>query len=367
MEFAELLPKKITKEEDGELVFCSTAEGVKRISEERPAGKLLFVTDASSLGAFRTCLPPRSLCLVLDSDGCLPLFHSSDEFAFVAAAGKESTLCSARFFAEVRKIPCAVFPVSATLDGAYERKGTVRFDGKSERVPLREAAVFCDGELMRTTAGQAYMRLLLARLAIFEAKALRRFGADCGREEAEERAYAALLPLREETLSFASVAAKNAEIRQCERDGMNRGEGVILASSIGRGGEEQAFFLLSALYSAFFERGKPRLIIPDYAARALRAEAPYSAQRVPAAEELFRRASRLERMRSEFFRELDAFLSGVLHYRNNFFSLTGCAVSEPKEIAALETLPERSAGLSAVIRDFGLMEWQDRGFAADIL
>lgn len=364
MKLAEPLPKtNAPKEEEGELTFCSTDEGVKKILKTRPAGKMLFVTDSGALGAFRGCLPPHAICLVLDSEECLPLFLASDDLSYVAAAGKRSTIVAARFFARVRKIPCTVFPSSMAFDGAYEKFGEVRFGSKTERVLLQEARVCCDGALSKPSAGQAYMRLLLSRLALVEAKAMRRFGVEYGAEEAEERAYFSLLSLKGDSLDFASVARKNAELRRCERDGMNRGEGVTLAQSIGREGEEQAFFLLAALYSAFFERGKPRLSVPDYAARAKRAGAPYFKQNVPTVDELLFRGTRLNGMRKELYGELNAFLSGGLHYRNNFFSLTGRAPSDGKALSYLKSLPERTAGLSAMIRDFGLMDWEE----ADIL
>lgn len=359
MLFAEPLPKtNPPRGEGGEIVFCTTEEGVKKIVAERPVGKLLFVTDGSALTAFRNCLPPRAFCLVLDSEGCLPLFLSSDDVACVVAAGKESTLVAARFFAEVRKIPCAVFPVSLTFDGVYERSARVNLGKREEYAPLREARAFCDGELARPSAGRAYMRLLLSRLALFEAKALRRFGAEYGNAEAEESAYFSLLPLKATTLDLVAVALKNAEIRRCERAGMNKGEGAILAERIGgTDGEEQAFLLLSALYSAFFERGRPFLNVPDYAARAKSADVPYATQKIPTAREFARRAGNFERTRGELQRELTAFLNGETHYRNNFLSLAGRIVCKARDLSALKSLPEWTAGLCAVIRDFGLMDW----------
>lgn len=364
MEFAELLPKTNTKEEEDELDFCSTEEGVREMLKSRPLGKPLFVVDGSALKAFRNCLPPRSLCLVLDSEECLPLFLSSDDSSFVVAAGKKSTLVAARFFADLRKIPCLLFPVSAALDGAFENFGEVRLENKTERVHLSEAKVGCDRSLMYPSAGLAYMRLLLSRLALVEAKAMRRFGSSVGKEEAEERAFKALLPLKAETLDFETVVRKNAVMRRLERDGMNAGEGVVLAAEIGIDGEEQAFFLLSALYSAFFERGKPRLSVPDYAARAKRANVSYAAQKIPTVQEFAHRSALFERIRADAYRELNAFLSGIIHYENNFFSLTGRAPAAAKQLSALKTLPEKSAGLSSVIRDFGLMEWDESAFSA---
>lgn len=367
MKFAELLPKINPREEEGGLKFCSTEEGVKEMTASRPAGKSLFVTDGSALKAFRNCLPPRAICLVLDSDDCLPLFLTSDDFSFVAAAGKMNTVVSVRFFAELRKIPCSVFPVSAALDGAFDRFGEVRLEGKTARVPLKSAKVCCDKQLMQATAGQAYMRLLLSRLALIEAKAMRKFGMERGREEAEERAYQTLLPLRAEMLDLERVALLNAEIRRCERDGMYAGEGVRLAETIGTEGEEKAFFLLSALYSVFFEKGKPRLSVPDYEERARNANVPYAAQIIPTVQEFAHRAALFERVRADAVRELNAFLRGETHYVNNFFELTGRAPFKARQLFSLKILPERAAGLCTVIRDFGLMEWEENTISEDNL
>lgn len=368
MEFAEPLPKtNAPGEEEGELIFCSTEEGVKEIVKNRPAGKPLFVVDGSALKAFCRCLPLRALCLVLDSEDCLPLFLSSDDAPFVAAAGERNTLVAARFFAEIRKIPCALFPVSAALDGVFDKFGEVRLENKIERVPLKEAEVYCDKELMSPTAGQAYMRLLLSRLALIEAKAMRKFGIQFGDEKAEERAFEALLSLKAETLDLEKVILKNAALRRCERDGMNAGEGIRLAEVIGPRGEEQAFFMLAALYSAFFERGKPRLRVPDYEARARSANVRYAEQYVPTLQEFAHRAASFERIRADAYRELNALLSGHIHYGNNFLALTGRTFSTERRLSHLKTLPERTAGLSSVIRDFGLMEWDESSVSKDIL
>ena len=365
MTFAELSPKTNAPEgEEGELVFCKSEEGIRKFVQMRPAGKLLIVTDGSALKAFRTCLPPHSLCLILDSDDCLPLFSSSDDVSSIVAAGRESTLALARFFAEIRKIPCAVFPVSAALDGAYEHYKEVRMGSVSDNVPLKEATVYCDKTLLAPSVGQAYMRLLLSRLALIEAKALRGFQLDGGSEGAYERAFQTLLPLKSTTLSLEDVVTKNADLRKCERDGLIRGEGVTLAAEIGRYGEEQAFFLLAALYSAFFAKGKPRLIVPDYAARARAADAPYAVQRVPTLQELVHRSIALERMRAELGWELSRFLEGETHFKTNFYALAGRAVVPLSGAAALQALPERTAGLSSIIRDFGLMEWEEQDIFA---
>ena len=365
MMFAELSPKTNAPEgEEGELVFYSSEQGVRELVKMRPAGKLLMVTDGSALRAFRACLPPRALCLVLDSDDALPLFSSSDDVATVIAAGRESTLMTARFFAQIRKIPCAVFPVSAALDGAYERCGRVRLGSVAECLPLKEATVCCDKELLAPTLGQAYMRLLLARLALIEAKTLRGLGIEAGEESAFEKAFQTLLPLKSTTLAFEDVVTKNAQLRRCEREGMIKGEGVRLAKEIGRYGEEQAFYLLSALYAAFFWKGKPRLSVPDYAARAKAAGAAYALQRVPTLNEFVHRTLALEHIRSEIGWELARFLEGETHFRKNFFALAGRAIAPLSGVAELKRLPEQTAGLSAIMRDFGLMDWNEQDIFA---
>ena len=357
MMFAELLPKTNTPGvEQGELVFCSSEEGVKEVMKIRPAGKLLIVTDRSALAAL-TRLPPRALCLVLDGEDCLPLFLSSDDVSTVVAAGRAGTLIAARFFAELRKIPCVVFPASAALDGAYEPRAEVLVDGMPDTVSLKQAHVCCDRALLSPSLGQAYMRLLLARLALIEAKALRGFGLKIGQEEAEERAYRALLSLKSETLSWKDVVRKNAVIRRCEQDGMSAGEGVFLANETGSG--EQAFFLLSALYSTFFLKGKPRLWIPDYAARAKAAGTVYARQRVPTLEEYARRTAALEKMRTNLYWETANFSEGETHFRKNFYVLAGHAMAQVKDISPLAKLPEQTMGLCSLIRDFGLMEWSE--------
>ena len=360
MMFADLLPKTTApEEEEGELVFCSSEEGVREVTKIRPAGKLLFVTDGSAFKAFRNCLPSRALCLVLDSDDCLPLFLTSDDIAMVVAAGQKNTLVSARFFAQIRKIPCALFPVSATLDGVYEPRGSVLLGGAEDSVPLKAAKVCCDRALLAPSLGQAYMRLLLARLALIEAQTLQGLGMEEGGEDARERAYRTLLPLKSKTLSFEEVALKNAEIRRCEQGGMRIGEGKILAEEIGRNGEEKAFFLLAALYTAFFLRGKPRLRVPDYAARAKAASAAYCQQRVPTLQEFAHRTAAFERIRGKVGRELEDFLEGEMHYKKNFYELTGRAIVGVNGASPLKNLPEKAGGLSSVIRDFGLMEWNE--------
>ena len=366
MMFAELLPKTITPEEEKGVLFCSSEEGVRDVIQIRPAGKLLFVTDAHALKAFRACLPSRALCLVLDSNDCLPLFAASDDVSMVVAAGQRSTLIAARFFAEIRKIPCAVFPVSAALDGAYEPCGKVLLSGTASLVPLKETKVYCDQALVTPSLGQAYMRLLLSRLALIEAKAMHGLGLEAGCEEAEERAYQVLLPLKAQSLTLEEVVIKNAAIRQCERDGMASGEGVCLAEQIGLQGEEQAFFLLSALYATFFSKGKARLKVPDYAARARAAGAAYAKQRVPTIQEFFHRATAFERIRAELSLELNALMEGETHFRRNFYTLAGRAPAEAREIWSLKNLPERTAGLCSVIRDFGLMEWNEEFFAKSV-
>ncbi len=361
MKFAELLPKMKTPGEDsGGLVFCSTEEGVKTCLARHPAGKVLFVSDASALAAFRTALPRRAINVVLDTADSLPLFTASDDVAFIAAAGSATTLRSARFFADVRKIPCAVFPSSAALDGAFEREGEVFIQNRRYRVPLAAGSLFCDLKLCRDSLGTAYMRLLLSRLALIENDALRRFGITHEAPSAEESARLALFSLTKETLSAEEIVFKNAVLRESERAGMRKGEGGELAKLIGGEGEERAYLLLSALYSAFFTYGKPRCTVPDYALRARRAKTTYAEQNIPTPKEYAERAVALEIMRSGMAAELNVLMKAETGFAKNYYRLTGRILPRSIDPEPLNILPEKVQGLTAVIRDFSLMEWSGR-------
>ena len=359
MKFASLLPKtKSPGQERGGLIFCSIEEGIKIFLSQYPAGKVLFVTDESALNAYCAAMPHRIISVVLDTRDCLPLFSVSDEIALVAAAGKPHTLRAARFFANIRKIPCAVFPTSAALDGVFEREGGVYIKDCTFRVPLEGSALFSDLKLLNRSLGAAYMRLLLSRLAFIESGALRRFGiAPKCDTQTEERAFQSLSSLTEGTLSPEDIVLKNAVLRESECAGLWEGEGVVLARSIGREGEVQAYLLISALYSAFFRKGKPRCLVPDYAARAGRAGIPYFEQSIPTPEEYSRRTLAFEIMRDSAIAQLNALHAKEGAFKSNYYRFTGNPFPQRVSLAPLAYLPEKAQGLSAVIRDFGLMEW----------
>lgn len=355
MQLAQSLRKR-NPWEDGGLFFCTVEEGAKRFLNEYPAGKALLVSDASAAGAFRTALAPRCVCAVLDADDALPLFSMPDEVALVLAAGSGKTLAAARYFALVRRVPVALFPSSATLCGAYERERELSVGGVNARVALADGEVVCDLGLMKPRLTEGYERLLLARLALLEARALRCFGIPQGNRTAEEAAYAALTNLGGE-LSAREIAEKNAAVARCLRDGMYRGEGATLAERLGHEGGWRAFLQLTALYSAFFCKGKPLPFVPDYRERARQAGERYTAQAIPTPKEYAFRACALERKRAAFCSELIQLEKQTGAYRKNLYALAGRAYGGAGSLEELKRLPERTRGLSCVIRDFGLMDW----------
>lgn len=337
---------------DGEeLSFRDAGEEVqKRLSAT--AGRALLLSDGTSAEVFAAgARSPRTVCAVFDGD-VLPLFLMPDGVSRVLAAGEAPTLRAARYFAEVRGIPCTLFPSDAALDGVFCREGEVTLGGRPVRVPLKAGELVCDRTLLSPYAG-AYARLLLAVLADIEARALAAFG-----RSAAPPAGMGDLPQDEE-----GVVRANAVRRRKEMEGAPEGEGVVLARKLGEKGEELpewgAFFRLSALYAAFFERGKPRrYFTPDYGARAARAGTTHAA--VPSAEEYARMALALERMRAGLIAELRALLAERERYRSQIAKFYGKKPPETKGLSLLSRLPEYAPhGLSAVIRDFGLMEFDD--------
>ena len=113
--------KPVQGEEDGReggLFFCSLFEGVSGLARRYPAAKLLVVSDKESYQAV-SALPknPRFVFLVLDAEDCLPLFSMPDSVSCAIAVGGEKTLWAVRYFAEMRGIPSAVFPLSGSLSG----------------------------------------------------------------------------------------------------------------------------------------------------------------------------------------------------------------------------------------------------------
>ncbi len=330
-----------TKDGD-ELHFCSLADAVAAFAAET-AGKILFVSDGEACHALAFAARlKRAISVVLDGADALPLFSVPDAVGAVFAAGGESTMTAARFFASVRRVPCAVAPADGACFGIFGDMGSVFLDDTPMNVPLSRAKIFCDVALMEPRLDEAQARLMLARLARFEARALSAFGFQ------REQLCAAEGDTPEE------IVRANAALRRSELGGAWQGEGAVLARLYPKPTAFRAFYELSSLYGAFFGRGRPRkYVVPDYAARAKRAGVSAADVHIPSAEEYARRALILERRRSDLFSEMQV----ILRETHN-----GCAFlkknGENGGISdALYSLPEHCPqGLSAIIRDFGLME-----------
>lgn len=350
------LPKINFASSEGSVQFIKAEEALgARI--QGCAGKALLAADSQSLVRFAPLgRGMRTLSVVAEGDA-LPLFSMPDGVGAVFASGSADTLRIARFFAEVRKIPCYLFPVSATLDGVWEKTGEVTVGGGKTRVPLADAEVFYDEALLKPTLADGYAALLLSRLALFEERALRVL---CGREKSDmhETAYASLGTLPQ---TPAEIVELNARIRRYERTGLPRGEGRTLAEMYRERGDDlsewRAFRSLSALYYAFFKCGKPRrYFVPDYFARAKRAEVREGTVIPPSKKEYAERAFALERSRAAFLSEIKRICERRPQDIRAVRLLTGKTPPEG-EANLLGRLPERCGdGLSAIMRDFGLME-----------
>lgn len=363
MQLAEVTLPKINPvdcglENLGGLIFCPLGTAVEHILP-RVAGKALLISDAHCMGAFAPySRSVRAISVVFEADA-LPLFSMPDGVGAVLAVGGAETIRAARFFAKVRRIPCALFPAEADLRGAVERAGDVLLCGKNTRVELAESEIYVDLTLTAPTLAEAFASLLLTRLALIEEHALRLF-TRADKPESYEKLFALSDPARR--IEARELIRRNFALRCLEQAGAPVGEGETLARLYREAGESypvwRAFCSLAALYSAFFECGKPRkYFVPDYSARAEKARAGYWSVVVPSPEEYALRANVLERMRRGFSAELRALLDRKEQFEQTFRSL---AHTEPPELsfARLRSLPEYCpAGLSAYIRDFGLMEF----------
>ena len=341
----------------GGLSFCPLENAVEN-AIPRFAGKILFVSDAHTLNRFAPfARGARAMSVVTETDA-LPLFTMPDSVSAVFAAGGEVTIRSARFFAEVRRIPCLLFPSNAALFGVYEQTGTVWLCGEKSRVNLKDGEVYFDLSLLQPSLAEGYAALLLSRLALVEEHALRVFSRG-EKRDTYEKAYAAIEPVT--GVTEKEIVTRNATLRQLERLGAPAGEGRTLARLHEAAGDTvpawRAFCALAALYSAFFECGKPRsFVVPDYSMRANRAGTEYFHCIIPTCGEYAKRAVTLERMRGAFCTEMNSILRRKGTFVRTFRSLGGETPNVSS--ALLKTLPEHCpAGLSAVIRDFGLMEF----------
>lgn len=312
------------------------------------AGKVLLLAEDALFAPLARS--PRAISFIFDGD-CLPLFSMPDGVSRVLAAGGGETLAAARCFAEVRGVPCTLFPTDGTLRGVFAQTAALSFGQRRTLVPLADGDTVCDLRLLKPTLARAYARLLLSRLAEIEGRALNAFGAR----------LSVYVPSFSEGLSDEELLLRNAEGRRAERAGAYAGEGEILAGLLTEEPcpEWSAYLALSALYAAFFSKGKPRrYFTPDYRARA--ALAGGGPIEPPTAEEYALRAMALERMRAPFATETIA-----LAKRREFEHAAVSARTEESlpavgTVKGLCLLPEHAPhGLSAIIRDFGLLEWKD--------
>ena len=148
--------------------------------------------------------------------------------------------------------------------------------------------------------------------------------------------------------------ACGAAVRRAESEGAPRGEGVQLSELYGeKDGTFSAVSALTALYLAFFKRGDPRTLVPDYASRSAAAGKTVLP---PTEEEYERRKAALSTHRGDLLREISSLSAGSARERRFYTQLAGHVPAKPS-LAELYALPDRAAeGLSAVIRDFGLLE-----------
>ena len=359
MRFSQGSVPKMTPERemyDSELRFCGAEEALREMLANS-VGKVLLIADSGYYSVFAPVGHPRAIFVVLENEDALPLFTMPDGVSGIAAVGGEFTMRAARYFAETRGVNCLLFPADPAQGGIFETDGEMTVGGVSSRVALAEASVCYDLTILRPALSRGYARLLLSRLERSEERAL------CMLERREvgalyEEGYAAARC----GVSAEEIIRANASLRRLEAQGLAVGEATVLARNLAEKGipepEWQAYRALSALYAAFFERGKPRrYFIPDYAARTRRAGASYSAQSIPSTEEYAMRAMRLERMRGELMREFSAYSRDLNRQRHILSTLAGSVVWDRDVRKHLKTLPEDGGGLTSIIRDFGLMEW----------
>ncbi len=320
-----------------------------RAFAEGTAGKLLLVSDGSGSAALAPAsILPRTVFAVLEGDA-LPLFAMPDAGAVIAAGG-QTVLACARYFAELMGVPCLLLPTDARFRDVYGSAGEVTLDGEAHLVPLKRGDVVWDTELLKPSLPHAYARLVLIGLGLFERRALARLGEGVY-GEAEEGAYAALQTL---TVDENTVIQTSAALSQMEADGLKMGEGETLAAQTGD--EFSAYRTLLALYEAFFRYGTPQRLPVDYRGRAARAGVPYASLKIPTFERLQRRAELLGQWRLLCLQELMAEKRQLPVHERNLRALGGRISNN---LLWPNTLPERCPnGLCAVIRDFGLMEDQ---------
>lgn len=347
------VPKKnavsVADGEDG-LLLCSAREGMER-ALSAAAGRALVLADGSSFSSFiPASRAANTVCMLWDGDA-LGLF-ALPEVRSVLVSGGRDAVEGARFFAAVRRIPCTVFAKDAAMDGIFSPRARVKVNGCCPDVPLAPAVAVADLSLAEGTYADAYARLLLSRLALFEARAL---GRICRRETdgaAWEEAFCLTDAIG--TLSREQVVRRNARLRQLEAQGVPSGEGASLLARLGekRYPAATAYLTLLALYTAFFRRGVPR----RYAVPAYRRSGVYAALPLPTAGEYASRALRLERARGELCAEAIHLRAGKEAQLAAMRALDAHFDAAPA-LEKLNFVPECAPdGLCAVMRDFGLLE-----------
>lgn len=333
--------------------FCSAAEAIKAFAA-RTAGKLLLVSNGRAYPMLASAAAaPRAVSILFEGDA-LPLFAMPDGVGGVIGAGDADVLRATRFYAAVQRIPCLLLPTDAALDGVYEPRANICVDGHPLDVALAEGDVVCDTAHMQKSFARAYCRILLVRLAGFERKTLARLGLkDYGK--LYEQTYAAGGMSVMDTPR--SIIETNAALRRCEVHGRECGEGEILAALVSGGCPElDSYRMLCAAYAAFLAGGYPRSVIVNYRRRAERAGVPFAAVAVPTTAELARRKELFVRIRMLATAELKTLTRQNGAHLRKLRALD----SDLKEHNVVETwrkLPEYSTGLTAVMRDFGLLEF----------
>lgn len=348
MRLADRLLQKMNDGENGRegLHFTATDEGARQFFSRNRAGKPFVVADAENYKRLsRFALGVNALSLVYDGDA-LALFSMPDGVGSVFCAGGEDVLRAARYFSSVRRVPCALFPQSGTLVGAYERSGEITLCGQQKKVTLAEGEVYFDCA-NGFSLSEAYAQVYLSALARFEERALADFGVIKRTERPEIKLCA--YPDR------ADLVAQNARLRREENEGAPAGEGRLLADLYRKDKNKRpvyrAFTELFALYFAFFKCGIPRkYYVPDYSARAKTAGAKYGALHIPTPQEYAMRALSLEKMRSFKLRELKTILES---WQKSPFCIKQSA--SLLNLKFLKYLPEYGGGLTAIMRDFGLL------------
>lgn len=355
MQLAETYARKKNSEGDvraaGGLLFCSQKDAVAEELYRYPYGKILFVTDKRSYAFFSAyAQSPRAVNVCLEGEDALPLFAMPEGVIAVFAAGGERVMRAVRYFCGVSRVNGILIPTDARLGGVLEGEGEVLIGGVKGNYPLASARVYCDVLSMKRSFPDAYARLMLLRLAVFERRAL-----DLWRREDTDVDNV----FRATTAPCEGWTEEEIVVRNALLAGVDFGEGMALARTLcgELHAEWSAFRFLSALYGAFFACGKPRrYVVPDYKARlrAIGKEAEYFQRHIPTSEELARQAVRLEAIRKPLRRDFCTLFCG--REQETFLRMGGKNLPLPPN-SLLFRLPEYAPnGLCGYMRDFGLLE-----------